>query len=95
MITDRSPNRGQTSRPTSSVRPVDVMHSLLSNLVRQHGRTPRVLELGTAGSEPLTATLARETQHRMCHPAASWPSKPDDLTFILFRPGRRTDRRAS
>jgi SAM-dependent methyltransferase len=60
MITDRSPKSGQTSSATTGVRPVDVMFSLLSNLVRQHGRTPRVLELGTAESEPLTAPLARE-----------------------------------
>lgn len=37
------------------------------------------------------AALARE---RMQRPAANMPSKPDDLTFILFRPGRRRRRSA-
>ena len=32
--------------------------------------------------------LAQLATERMDQPTASLPSKPDDLTFILFRPGR-------
>lgn len=40
--------------------PLNTLRPLLSNFIRLHGRTPRVLELGTADSKPLVAELARE-----------------------------------
>jgi serine/threonine protein phosphatase PrpC len=39
--------------------------------------------------------LAEMASERMAEPTTKLPSKPDDLTFILFRPGRRTDGRST
>jgi serine/threonine protein phosphatase PrpC len=38
--------------------------------------------------EDAAARLVREAQRRMTHPRDGKPSKPDDLTFILFRPAK-------
>lgn len=37
------------------------------------------------------AALARESRRRMTEPHEGEPSKPDDLTFVLFRPTRSRD----
>jgi serine/threonine protein phosphatase PrpC len=48
----------------------------------------RIVNLVRKG--PLTGvaeSLAREVRRRMERPAADQPSKPDDATFVLYRPG--------
>jgi serine/threonine protein phosphatase PrpC len=34
----------------------------------------------------VASLLAEDARGRMCHPVVGLPSKPDDLTFIVFRP---------
>jgi serine/threonine protein phosphatase PrpC len=51
-----------------------------------------VVELVRKGPLDRAATrLAQLACERMDHPTDNLPSKPDDLTFLLFRPGRKAD----
>jgi serine/threonine protein phosphatase PrpC len=49
-----------------------------------------IVELVRKGPlETAARRVAEVATQRMDHPTEDLPSKPDDLTFILFRPGRR------
>lgn len=51
--------------------------------------TGEIVERMRKGSLPLAALrLAEDARGRMTDPEANQPSKPDDLTFIVYRPGR-------
>ncbi len=51
-----------------------------------------IVEIVRKGPLPQAARhLAQLASDRMDHPIDGHPSKPDDLTFILFRPGPRRD----
>lgn len=56
---------------------------------------PEVVELVRSGPLAVAARrLAEQCQQRMEAPAAAEPSKLDDVTFVLFRPARRSGRGA-
>lgn len=47
-----------------------------------------VVDIIRAGPlERVARTLVRRCKQRMCSPTDGRPSKPDDLTFVLYRPG--------
>jgi serine/threonine protein phosphatase PrpC len=52
--------------------------------------TEEIVELIRKGPiERLPKALADLARHRMKNPGNDHPSKPDDLTFIVFRPGAK------
>ena len=72
--------------PPVRLRPRDTV-LLASDGLFDNLPSPEVLELIRTGSLPSVAgLLADECDRRMRHPAPGEASKPDDLTFVLFRP---------
>ena len=77
------------------------MHSLDTIVIGSDGLfdnllLTEVVEIVRKGPLQRAASrLAEAASERMAEPATKLPSKPDDLTFILFRPGRRRDRRTA